>query len=139
MSVFSERLTEMRKQRGYTQKHLAELLGISPTRLNYWEKGKREPDVVNILEIAKTLDVSIDYLIGNSDNPQRRIIDVLLQIEDRIKKQLLADFDRLTYEGQHKVREYIADLLTNPKYALSEEDEPPKLEFLYEPINSEAD
>ena len=139
MSVFSERLTEMRKQKGYTQKHLAELLGISPTRLNYWEKGKREPDVVNILEIAKTLEVSIDYLIGNSDNPQQQIIDILLQVEDKIKKQLVADYDRLTYAGQQKVREYIADLLTNPKYALSAEDETPMLEFLQTPIDTESD
>ena len=121
MSVFSERLTATRKQKGYTQKYLAELLEISPTRLNYWEKGKREPDMLKVLKIAKTLEVSIDYLIGNSDNPQQSIIEMLWTENDRIKKQLIDDYERLTYLGQKKVREYIADLLTNPKYSFSEE------------------
>ncbi len=121
MSVFSERLTATRKEKGYTQKYLAELLEISPTRLNYWEKGKREPDMLKVLKIAKTLEVSIDYLIGNSDNPQQSLVEMMWTEEDKIKKQLIADYERLTYLGEKKLLEYMADLLANPKYAFSEE------------------
>lgn len=71
MSTFGERLTEERKKAGFTQKSFAEALGISPTRLNYWEKDKREPDVFNIkkiLEILKNTDS--DYLLGVNEIKQ---------------------------------------------------------------------
>ena len=62
---FGNRLVEARNQAGLSQKRLAEILEITPSRLNYWEKNKREPDVSMIKKIATTLHVSADYLIGN--------------------------------------------------------------------------
>lgn len=67
MSVFSERLVEARVDRGLTQKKLAELIGVTPTRLNYWEKGKAEPDLEFILKLCRALEVGCDWLIGLSD------------------------------------------------------------------------
>lgn len=64
MSSFSDRLVEARKKQKLTQKLLAEMLGIGTTRLNYWEKGKREPDIEMIKQIAKLLNVDANYLIG---------------------------------------------------------------------------
>lgn len=68
MSTFSDRLISAREHCGLTQKKLAELLNITPTRLNYWEKGKREPDVMMIKNISRILKISPDYLIGLDDN-----------------------------------------------------------------------
>lgn len=64
MSIFSERLVEIRKKQNVTQKHLAEILEIGTTRLNYWEKGKREPDIDMIKKISKFLNVDANYLLG---------------------------------------------------------------------------
>lgn len=64
--TFGERLVKAREDAGYNQKQLANVLGITPTRLNYWEKNKREPDVYNINQIASALNISADYLIGNN-------------------------------------------------------------------------
>lgn len=69
MSVFSERLINARKQKGYTQRQLADLLNSSPTRVNYWEKGKREPTVDMIKQLSCILNVKADYLLGLIDNP----------------------------------------------------------------------
>ena len=41
MNTLGKRLVKIRKEKGLTQKRLAELLDITPTRLNYWEKDKR--------------------------------------------------------------------------------------------------
>ena len=68
MSLFSERLIKSRERVGITQRKLAELLDITPTRLNYWEKGKREPDVLMIKKISSTLKVNPNYLIGLSED-----------------------------------------------------------------------
>lgn len=64
MKKFGENLTEAREKAGMTQKKLAELLGITPTRLNYWEKSKREPNIEMIQKIAFTLKIPIGKLLG---------------------------------------------------------------------------
>lgn len=63
--TFGQKIVDARTALGYTQKDLAEDLGITATRLNYWEKDKREPDVNMIKLLAEKLHVSADYLIGN--------------------------------------------------------------------------
>lgn len=62
--TFGERLVYARENNGMNQKQLAEALEITPTRLNYWEKDKRQPDVPMIRRLAEVLEVSADYLIG---------------------------------------------------------------------------
>lgn len=62
--TFGERLIERRGEKGFNQKEFAAALGVTPTRLNYWEKNKREPDVEMLKKIASILEVSTDELIG---------------------------------------------------------------------------
>lgn len=66
--TFGKRLLAAREAKGYKQNQFAEILGITPTRLNYWEKDKREPDVLMIKKISSFLEVSSDWLIGNECN-----------------------------------------------------------------------
>ncbi|MBR4892600.1 MAG: helix-turn-helix transcriptional regulator [Clostridia bacterium] len=68
MKGFGSKIIELRKIKGYTQKQLAEFLQISPTRLNYWEKDKREPDLFNILKLCEVLDISPDELLNIEKN-----------------------------------------------------------------------
>lgn len=65
--TFGERLITARENKNYKQNQLAELLGITATRLNYWEKDKREPDVLMIKKLSSLLEVSSDWLIGNEN------------------------------------------------------------------------
>lgn len=64
MEGFGSMLKELRIKRNLNQKQFAELLGISATRLNYWEKDKREPDLFNILKICAVLDITPDELLN---------------------------------------------------------------------------
>ena len=50
-----KRLVEARERKGYNQKQFAEILGITPTRLNYWEKDKREPNFFMFSKIITLL------------------------------------------------------------------------------------
>ena len=63
--TLGERIVAFRKEFGITQKRLAELIGVSATRLNYWEKGKANPSLEYLGKISEALNVSIDYLNGN--------------------------------------------------------------------------
>lgn len=62
--TFGERLVTARKEKGLTQKELASLLNISPTRLNYWEKDKRFPPIPMLNSISEILGIDGDFLIG---------------------------------------------------------------------------
>lgn len=64
---FSTRIAERRVQLKISQKELAKRIGVTPTRLNYWEKGKREPNMYYISAIAQALDISCDYLLEKSE------------------------------------------------------------------------
>lgn len=66
--TFGERIVATRKEKGISQKALAELLGISPTRLNYWEKDKRFPPIPMLNRISEILEVDGDYLLGRTDD-----------------------------------------------------------------------
>jgi transcriptional regulator with XRE-family HTH domain len=65
-----ERLKKLRNEKGLLQKELASSLGISPVRYNLYEKGKREPDHATLTTIARELETSSDYLLGNTDDPR---------------------------------------------------------------------
>ena len=63
----SERLKELRKQAGLTQVELAGKLGIVQSSYADWERGKKKPTQANLVKIAQILNVSVDYLVGNSE------------------------------------------------------------------------
>ena len=83
---FGDRLVKAREKKGLNQKELAQLLGITPTRLNYWEKNKREPDVFMIKKLAFELNVRTDYLkvikkYRALDEHGKMLVDNVLDLE----------------------------------------------------------
>lgn len=66
--MFGTRLAALRKQKKLSQYELAEKLGFSRGKLANYEQGTREPDYETLKFLANFFDVSIDYLLGNSDS-----------------------------------------------------------------------
>lgn len=60
-------LRETRIECNLTQKEIAALIGISQQSYSDYENGKTEPDFCTLIKIAEILDVTVDYLIGRSD------------------------------------------------------------------------
>ena len=71
MASFPERLKELRKTKGITQKGMAEYLGIVERSYRRYEAGDLESNHETTIKLADYFDVSVDYLIGRSDNPTR--------------------------------------------------------------------
>jgi len=63
------KLKEIREKRGIMQKDFAKEIGVAPSTLNQYENCKREADYEKLCRIADYLDVSVDYLLGRTDNP----------------------------------------------------------------------
>ena len=69
---FSARLVQLRKSRALTQKQLATELGISELAIQHYEAQRRKPAYDILIALADYFDVSLDYLVGRSDDPERR-------------------------------------------------------------------
>lgn len=67
-----ERLIELRKARHLTQKQVAEGVNITEVAIQNYEAGRRKPNYDILIALADYFDVSIDYLVGRSDVPDRR-------------------------------------------------------------------
>ena len=65
-----QRLKELRKLNNVTQKQLAEFIGASERGVQNYEQGSRKPAYDMLIAIADYFDVSIDYLVGRTDNPK---------------------------------------------------------------------
>jgi MerR family transcriptional regulator, light-induced transcriptional regulator len=63
----ANRIKELRKLKGYTQKELASLLGIGQTTVANYEQGTRVPDAEKLNKIADLFEVTLDYLLGRSE------------------------------------------------------------------------
>ena len=70
MFNFGERLRQIREQQGLTQKQFAEKIGSTERGIRRYESGDREPAFRVIIAILDNVDVSADYLLGRTDNPQ---------------------------------------------------------------------
>ena len=68
---FSERLKQLRLSHGISQQALAFKVNISDTALQNYEYGKRKPTFDALISLADFFDVSLDYLVGRSDDPAR--------------------------------------------------------------------
>jgi len=60
------RIFELRKSRGLTQKQLGQQFGLAESTISLYEAGKRQPDYETLSRLADYVGVSIDYLLGRS-------------------------------------------------------------------------
>ncbi len=66
---FRQRLNELLSARNITAYRLSKDTGISDSMLARWKSGERLPSLENAEALADYFDVSIDYLVGRTDNP----------------------------------------------------------------------
>lgn len=60
----ANRLYELRKQHGYSQDELAEMLNVSRQAVSKWERSESSPDTDNLIALARLYNVSLDQLLG---------------------------------------------------------------------------
>ena len=75
--MFHQRLTAVLAEKKMYAAEFARLMGRSPQTINNWIKGKREPDLETISEIAQKLEVSILVLVPDRDDLKQKTADQL--------------------------------------------------------------
>ncbi len=69
MPAFNERLKQLRQAKGVTQKQVADFLKITDRGYRDYEIGNSTPNFERLLNLADYFNVSLDYLVGRSNNP----------------------------------------------------------------------
>lgn len=75
---FSECLIEIRKKANFSQVEVAERLGISQPTYASWEHRYKKPTQENLVKITQVLNVSVDYLVGNSKEESAELDNIEL-------------------------------------------------------------
>lgn len=65
----AKNLLWLRTDRGLDQKDMAAIAKVDPTTYGRWERGETEPRVFHLVNLARELKVSVDFLAGLSDYP----------------------------------------------------------------------
>ena len=67
---FPERLKELQRARNVPKVEVLRSVGLDRTSYFCYEKGQREPTISKLTALADYFNVSTDYLLGRTDNPQ---------------------------------------------------------------------
>ncbi len=101
MSNIGSKITQLRKAKNLSQTDLAKATGASRTMVGNYERNANAPSIEMIVKIAKVLDVSIDYLIGDGQLAQydkeviKRIEDIQ-QLDNDTQSKLFFLIDNIT-------------------------------------------
>lgn len=90
--TFSERLTNARKDKGFTQSDVAEKINVSFQAVSLWERGETTPEIDKLVDIASLYQVSLDWLLTGKTEER-----VLLDFQDSLSDRLFNEDRMYTY------------------------------------------
>lgn len=105
--MFCDVIKNLRKQKSLSQQAIANYLQITRQAYSNYENGKREPDYETLLKLSEFFDVTVDYLT-RGETPTAPLTDP--------EQQLLDLFRQLNGEGQQKIIDYAADIVSGGRY-----------------------
>ena len=108
--MFGDRLREIRKEKALTLEDLAELYnerfneegkGLNKGTLSKYENNKQRPFIETVYGLCEILEVSVDFLMGKSDNPYQSVElgedEMIINIQNKryiIKKEILEQYGK---------------------------------------------
>lgn len=109
-SSFAKRLSSLRKEKGLSQYKLADAIGYSRGLIGNYEQGSRQPDYDTLINLANFFNVTVDYIIGNSElkNCDSCNRDIFLEEDE---KELLEIYRKLTFKYKYKILGEIKGIL----------------------------
>ena len=89
LNVFGKRLLSLREERKLSMEEVATAIGITKSTLSKYEKGKNEPGMMIAKHLADFFKVSIDWLIGVTEekNSVKNIDNLYLSLTENDKKE----------------------------------------------------
>lgn len=96
MITIGERITQLRKQKSWSQDELAQQVNSSRVMIGKYERGDNLPSIEVIVKLAKAFEVSADFLLGEGQNAtyDKEMVNRLDQVESlpAPEKQRILDY-----------------------------------------------
>lgn len=108
MATFNERLRNLRKEKQITIEQLANDLGSAKSTISRYENGLREPKKDFLELLSKYFNVSVDYLLGNTN--ERNLHKEKSKLDSNVKTiaaHRLGNIEDLDDDAIDKINEYI--------------------------------
>lgn len=109
------RIREARERAGYSQKELAQIIGVAQNTFHGYESGKHDPKPELLNKIADACNVTVDFLLGRDYSIESAPSEDF-QEPDPLRSTLLRNFDQLNQEGQERLVETSDDMVSSGKY-----------------------
>ncbi len=106
--AFGLRLKELRKQKGWTQKELANKIDIRFSQLNKYECGMHVPPIEKLIQLSNSLRVTLDYLIMGNQEQQQALHNVRLL-------ERLRDLERFDNDDQEMIIKMIDAMIVKQR------------------------
>ncbi|WP_199624510.1 helix-turn-helix domain-containing protein [Paenibacillus alkalitolerans] len=74
--MYGTRIRELRKARGMTMKQLGQRLSLAESTISGYENEIRKPDMDTLLQFADLFEVTVDYLLGRTEQPPAPVSEV---------------------------------------------------------------
>ena len=104
---FGKRLSEIRKSKGISQSELADMLGSRAPVIGRYEREEARPSVDVANRIAELLNVSLDYLVGNTDQildqDTLKRLDSIAKLPEKEQQFILKAFDGLIRDAKNRI------------------------------------
>lgn len=101
---FPSRLKHLRANRKLTQEQLGEKINVTKVSVSGYENGTRSPDMETLQKIADVFEVSVDFLLGRSDDPSP---SGKKSEEDYDEDISFFDYEGLSEEDIEEVKQHI--------------------------------
>lgn len=100
-------IKDAREKAGFSQKELAEIVGVAPNTFHGYESGKHDPKSDLLVKIAQACNVSVDFLLGISQQSYNDTKKSPSELSEEAR-QIAKDYDKLTSYGKGAVRAILA-------------------------------
>ena len=110
-TYFSVKLKELRTENGLSQLQLAKILNYTQSNICEWENGKVEPRADALIAISSYFNISIDYLLGRTEDPDTIVLKSY-NLKSREQK-LLENYRKLPPQTQDYVFGIVQNLALN--------------------------
>lgn len=117
MIVLSERLTKLRNKLGITQAEMARRISVHRGTYSNYESGKRHPDYETLGKIANIHNVTIDYLMCRSDEP-----DLTEKEDQALTEEAIEYLKILESMPEEKRKEMKEKIMSYAEFLRSQED-----------------
>lgn len=102
-----EKIAELRRIKGATQKELADYVGVKVPCVSLWESGKRQISTEYLSKIATFFNLPIDFIFNNTDEE--------IEITQKLNTELLAIINNLSESETKELLSYLDYIISKRK------------------------